>query len=160
MDDILEFTKDIDESISDDDEDQESFTSCISDITTDFRSEEPFCCHIELIFHPERGGFIDVAENIVQYLDYHSFISFKRSSQKIYNFFKQLPYLEYQKLGKKLDDDWRSGEPKNYAIQTPGLVSCATVFPDNRRIVIGIDHVIHVVDIRTGNKKLIYNHYS
>ena len=151
MDDILKFNEDIYGSNSDD---EESFASCTSDIPLDVRPEESLCCHMELIFHPERDGFIDVAENIVQYLDYHSFISFKRSSQKIYRFFKQLPYLEYQKLGKKLDVDWRSGEPKNYAIQTPGLVSCATVFPDNRRIVIGIDHVIHVVDIRTGNNRL------
>ena len=86
----------------------------------------------------------------MQHLDYHSLVNFKRSCRIIYRFFKQSPCLENVKLEKKLDIDWRSGEPKNYAIQTPGLVSCAMVFPDNRRVVIGIDHVVHVVDIRTG----------
>ena len=46
-------------------------------------------------------GLIDVAENIVQYLDYHSLINFKRSSSTIYNFFKELPFIENQKLEKK-----------------------------------------------------------
>ena len=134
-----------------DDGDDDSFVSCKSDIMQeDVIPHEIGISYIEMLFDPERGGFIDIAENIVQYLDYHSLINFKRSCQKIHSFFKQLSYLEYDKLGRKLDMDWRSGEPKNYDIQAPGLVSCATVFPDNRRIIIGIDHVVRVVDIRTG----------
>ena len=138
-----------DNNVSDDDEEEDSFMSCLSNLETESAKEESYS-YIQLIFDPERGGFVDVAENIVQYLDYHSLINFKRSNSTIYNFFKRLPCLENKKLEKKLDIDWRSGQPKNYAIQTPGLVSCASVFPDNRRIVIGIDHVVHVVDIRSG----------
>ena len=134
---------------SDDEDDEDSYISCVSDISLESKPEVGYL-YIELIFDPKRGGFVDIAENIVQHLDYLSLINFKRSCRRIHNFFKQLPYLEIVKLETKLDTDWRSGEPKNYAISTPGLVSCATVFPDNRRVLIGIDHVIHVVDIRTG----------
>ena len=137
--------------IESDYDDEDSFISCFSSIDTDHFVEDSLP-YIQLIFDPERGGFVDVAENILQYLDYHSLISFKRSNKKIYNFFKQLPCLEHDKLGKKLDEDWRLGNPKNYDIQTPGLVSCASVFPDNRRMVIGIDCVVHVIDIRSGKE--------
>lgn len=137
------------EYISSDDDEEDSFMSCVSSIDTDNVTNDSVI-YIQLIFDPDRGGFVDVAENIVQYLDYHSLINLKRSSRQIYNFFKQLPSLEDEKLEKKLDLDWRLGQPKNYTIQTPGLVSCASVFPDNRRMVIGIDHVVQVVEIRSG----------
>ena len=137
------------EYICSDDEEEDSFMSCVSSMDTKCIGNDSMT-YIQLIFDPDRGGFVDVAENIVQYLDYHSLINLKRSSTKIYNFFKQLPSIEDEKLEKKLDLDWRLGQPKNYTIQTPGLVSCASVFPDNRRMVIGIDHVVHVVDIRSG----------
>ena len=135
--------------ICSDDDEEDSFMSCVSSMDTEYLTNDSIT-YIQLIFDPDRGGFVDVAENIVRYLDYHSLINLKRSCSKIYNFFKQLPSLEDEKLEKKLDLDWRLGQPKNYTIQTPGLVSCASVFPDNRRMVIGIDHVVQVVDIRSG----------
>ena len=144
----------LNEYICSDDEDEESFMSCVSSMDAEYAINDSET-YLLLIFDPDRGGFADVAENIVQYLDYHSLINFKRSSCKIYNFFKQLPNLEYEKLERKLDLDWRLGQPKNYAIQTPGLVSCASVFPDNRRMVIGIDHVVQVVEIRSGKIDLV-----
>ena len=148
-----------DEEEEEEDEEEDSFMSCLSSLETESSTEGSYT-YIQLIFDPERGGFVDVAENIVQYLDYHSLINFKRSSSTIYNFFKELPFIENQKLEKKLDIDWRLGQPKNYAIQTPGLVSCASVFPDNRKIVIGIDHVVHVVDIRSGKHNyFVYFYY-
>ena len=148
----MEETRILDNNIgyfSSEDEDEDSFISCLSDVTTELPIDQLYP-YIELIFDPERCGFVDIAENIVQYLDYHSLINFKKTCQKVYNFFKWLPYVEKAKLEKKLDRDWRLGEPKKYTIQTPGLVSCAAVFPDSRKIVIGIDHVVQVVDVRTG----------
>lgn len=148
MEENLGYNSEIEYICSDDDE-EDSFMSCVSSMDTKCIANDSIT-YIQLIFDPDRGGFVDVAENIVQYLDYHSLINLKRSSTKIYNFFKQLPSIEDEKLEKKLDLDWRLGQPKNYTILTPGLVSCASVFPDNQRMVIGIDHVVHVVDIRSG----------
>ncbi len=44
--------------------------------------------YLEVLFDVNRGGFIDVAEKIISYLDYHSLIRFKQSCSLIYNFLK------------------------------------------------------------------------
>ena len=41
-----------------------------------------------LFFDVNRGGFFDVAEKILSYLDYKSFVQFKQSCKMVYDFIK------------------------------------------------------------------------
>ena len=156
---LIESDEDNDSTASD----EETFLSCSSDILP--LEMPPFIVvgyqYLEIIFNPNRGGFADVAENIVQYLNYHDLIHLKRSCSIMYNYFKQFSYLENTKLVNKLEwDGKRFGELENYTIPTPGLVSCASIFPDNNQVVVGIDQVVHVIDIRKGTGKLLYVGYT
>lgn len=44
--------------------------------------------YLRLFFDVNRGGFFDVAENILDYLDYKSFVQFKQSCKMVYEFIK------------------------------------------------------------------------
>ena len=44
--------------------------------------------YITLLFDVNRGGFIDIAEKILNYLDYASLIRFKQVCKIIYEFIK------------------------------------------------------------------------
>ena len=44
--------------------------------------------YLRLFFDVNRGGFFDVAENILNYLDYKSFVQFKQSCKMVYEFIK------------------------------------------------------------------------
>ena len=44
--------------------------------------------HFSILFDVNRGGFFDVAEQILSYLDYASFIRFKQTCKMVYQFIK------------------------------------------------------------------------
>ncbi len=63
---------------------------------------------------------MDVSEKILSYLDYHSFVWFKRSCRFVYNFLEDRPDLEKSALRRKLSSDWTK-TPKIHSIPTTGL---------------------------------------
>ena len=44
--------------------------------------------YLSLFFDVNRGGFFEVAEKILSYLDYKSFVQFKQSCKIVYGFIK------------------------------------------------------------------------
>ena len=44
--------------------------------------------YLDLFFDVNRGGFFDVAQRILNYLDYKSFVQFKRSCKMVYKFIR------------------------------------------------------------------------
>ncbi len=44
--------------------------------------------YIELLFDVNRGGFVDLAEKILGFLDFLSFAAFKRTCKTVYQFIK------------------------------------------------------------------------
>ena len=44
--------------------------------------------YLDLFFDVNRGGFFDVAQRILNFLDYKSFVQFKRSCKMVYKFIR------------------------------------------------------------------------
>ena len=104
--------------------------------------------YLDFLFDVNRGGLREITDKIVGYLDYKSFVNFKRSSVNVYAFFNQNPHLEEQKLNRKLASDWTSGNYRDHMVQAPGLVSCADIFDDNERVAIGVNENVQICDIK------------
>lgn len=104
-------------------------------------------------FDVNRGGFFDVAENILDYLDYKSFVQFKQSCKMVYEFIKT-SNIEQLKLKKKLDLDWKHGTHKEVTVNAPGLVQAAQIFANSGKIVCSADESIILANSKTGDRIL------
>ena len=64
-----------------------NITKTISDVKNSITKEENDCeFYVKLFFDVNRGGFSDVAENILSCLDYASFVNFKRTCKLVYQY--------------------------------------------------------------------------
>lgn len=63
--------------------------------------------YLEMLFDPQRMGFGAVSKQILAFLDYHSFVSFKRSCRLIYEYLVANPDLEKRQFYRKCQRDWR-----------------------------------------------------
>ena len=64
-----------------------NITKNISDVKNSITKEENDCeFYVKLFFDVNRGGFSDVAENILSCLDYASFVNFKRTCTLVYQY--------------------------------------------------------------------------
>jgi len=103
--------------------------------------------YIEFIFHPDRRGILEVVENIVKFLDYHSLICFKRSCKTVHRCLSKHPRLERDKYVSKLARDWASGRHTQLTVSVSGLVSCADFFTTGthcHRVALGVDDKVQV----------------
>lgn len=111
--------------------------------------------YLDIFFDLDRSGFIDVTEKILSYLDFKSFVQFKRSCKLIYNFISDQNRLEDRSLRRKLSSDWKKGPAKTYAILTMNrLISHARLFNDGARVACAVDHEVVIFDIPTGKCQL------
>ena len=69
--------------------------------------------YIETLFSVHRGGFAEIADNIIAHLDYRSLVQFKQSSKFVYEYLNQ-SNLEEHKLRAKLNRDWMTGQPRRW----------------------------------------------
>ena len=109
--------------------------------------------YLSLLFDVNRGGFLDVAEKILSYLDYASFIKFKQSCKVVYNFISS-SNIEQLKLRRKLKHDWQFATHKEQPINAPGLVNTARIYANSQKIVCGVDETVMVSDSITGDRLL------
>ena len=64
-----------------------NITKTISDVKNSITKEENDCeFYVQLFFDVNRGGFSDIAENILSCLDYASFVNFKRTCTLVYQY--------------------------------------------------------------------------
>ena len=65
-----------------------NITKNISDAKNSITTKEENNCefYVQLFFDVNRGGFSDVAENILSFLDYASFVNFKRTCKLVYQY--------------------------------------------------------------------------
>ena len=65
-----------------------NITKNISEVKNSIIIKEENDCefYVKLFFDVNRGGFSDVSENILSFLDYASFVNFKRTCKLVYQY--------------------------------------------------------------------------
>ena len=66
-----------------------------------------------------------MSEKILSFLDFHSFVSFKRSCRLVRDFIERQKYLETKSLKRKLASDWAK-LPKEFVIPAGEAASCSS----------------------------------
>jgi len=112
-----------------------------------------FTDYLLIFFDINRGGFFDVAQKILKFLDYKSLVMFKRTCKSIYEFNANCD-IEKVKFNAKIRNDWKIGTHKEQTNNAPGLVSSARIYENGRKIICGADESIFVVDSLTSNRLL------
>ena len=64
--------------------------------------------YLDLFFDVNRGGFFDVAQRILNFLDYKSFVQFKRSCKMVYKFIRSSNIEQVSGSEKKTKVHFRS----------------------------------------------------
>ena len=103
--------------------------------------------YLAYLFNADRIGFEPIAARIlINYLDYASFVNFKRSCKFVRDYILQTG-LERTKLRQKLERDWRVGKPVEKTLQVKlendediDFVppSCIKIFNNETSVLVGI----------------------
>jgi len=119
------------------------------------------------LFDYNRHGVSHIAESILLYLDFKSFVAFKQSCSTVYSFVVH-SHIEDVKLRYKLQRDWRTGEaredliqhlpegnkPTNNPVNSVGnnqknIVTYLLSLNNGKNVLASIDKIIYLYDSQT-----------
>ena len=113
-----------------------------------------------LLFDYNRHGLHHIATSILLYLDYRSFVRYKRTCRTVHNYILSSG-VEEVKLRYKLQRDWRHGEAREAVMKIPqeedglprtlpSVVTNVMEVDGGNQVLASVDKTVYLWDIKTG----------